>query len=371
MTTSPPSLANIESTLQNLLGSLEAGLSTADSLQALEALRVDYLGRNSELNAIRKSLGTLAPEDKPKVGALANEYSQKMDALFEGKLKAIKHAEMAKQLEAERIDVTMPGVYRQGGTTHPLTQVIQDITQIFHGMGYTCLDDDQCPEVETEHYNFEALNFPADHPARDMQDTFYTGVAPHVLLRSQTSNAQIRHMEAMVQAGKTPPIRVISPGRVYRNEAVSSRKSVLFHQIEGLCIDHVDNPVTMADLKGTLYRFASLFFGQGQANTSPRPIRFRGSYFPFTEPSVEVDVQCILCEGAGCRTCGQLGWLEVLGAGMVHPNVLEACGIDSTQYQGFAFGMGVERMAMLKYAIRDIRQFYTNDTRFLEQFRGA
>jgi phenylalanyl-tRNA synthetase alpha chain len=239
---------------------------------------------------------------------------------------------------------------------HPLSQITEDVCRLFEGMGFSVLDDNACPEVETEFFNFEALNFPADHPARDMQDTYYTEVASNVLLRSQTSNAQIRHMSQ-----HKPPIRVIAPGRVYRNEEVSSRKYVLFHQIEGL---YVDKNVTFADLKGTLNAFITELFGGNE-----RPTRFRPSYFPFTEPSAEVDVQCLFCQGDGCKVCGHSGWLEILGAGMVHPNVLENCGIDSTVYQGFAFGMGVERLAMLRDAIDDIRIFYTNDQRFLKQFK--
>jgi phenylalanyl-tRNA synthetase alpha chain len=250
----------------------------------------------------------------------------------------------------------MPGVCHPQGTTHPLTLITQEICRIFEGLGFQVLDDNLCPEVETEYYNFEALNYPPDHPARDMQDTFYTDVAPTVLLRSQTSNAQIRYME-----NRKPPFRVVAPGRVYRNEEVSSRKNVLFHQLEGLL---VDEHVRFSDLKGVLHEFTRQLFG------GERPTRFRTSFFPFTEPSAEVDVQCILCNGAGCRTCGQHGWLEILGAGMVDPNVLQGVGIDPEVHSGFAFGMGIERLAMLKYAIDDIRLFYNNDLRFLQQFRG-
>jgi len=226
--------------------------------------------------------------------------------------------------------------------------------EIFQGLGFTMVESKFSPEVETEYYNFDALNFPVDHPAKDMQDTFYTQVAPNVVLRSQTSNSQIRTMEE-----QRPPLRVISPGRVYRSEAISSRKHNQFHQIEGLL---VDKEVTFGDLKGILNEFIRLYFGQS------RPTRFRTSFFPFTEPSAEIDVQCIICQGKGCRTCGGSGWLEILGAGMVDPNVLSGIDIDPEVYTGFAFGMGVERLAMLKYAINDIRLFLNNDIRFLEQF---
>jgi phenylalanyl-tRNA synthetase alpha chain len=290
------------------------------------------------------------------IGALANEINDRLSLLVDEKLEALKAQEIQRKLEAETIDVTMPGIFRGQGTIHPLTLVTEEICDIFEGMGFQVLDDNLCPEVETEFYNFEALNFPPDHPARDMQDTFYTDVAGHVLLRSQTSNAQIRYME-----NQKPPLRIVAPGRVYRNEEVSSRKNVLFHQLEGLL---VDEHVRFSDLKGILHEFTRHFFN------GERPTRFRNSYFPFTEPSAEVDVQCILCEGNGCRTCGHHGWLEILGAGMVDPNVLKAVNIDPEKYTGLAFGMGIERLAMLKYAIDDIRLFYNNDLRFLQQFRG-
>ena len=336
-------------------------LASVKNLEELEATRINFLGRKSQFNTLRKQLGLLDNTEKAFLGAQINELAEYMQVTLSEKQQGLEAEKLNKQLKAEAIDVTMPGqLANTTGAPHPLQVVMNDMVNIFYGLGYQCLDDNECPEVETEYYNFDALNFPADHPAKDMQDTYYCNTAPHVLLRSQTSNAQIRYMEKMIAAGKTPPYKIICPGRVYRNEDVSSRKSVLFHQVEGLCISE---STTLADLKGTLLAFAKLFFG-GERN-----IRLRSSYFPFTEPSVEVDVECILCQGKGCRTCSQTGWLEVLGAGMVHPNVLSACGIDANKYQGFAFGMGVERMAMLKYAIDDIRLFYTNDTRFLAQFK--
>lgn len=349
--------AEIESQLASLETAFAESLASADTLASLEQLRVDFLGRKSPLNSIRKEISQLAPDIRPAVGAKANETSEKLTQQFEAKLSDLKQQALNEQLQKETIDVTLPGRVTPRGARHPLTIVTSQILDIFHGLGYNNIDDNLCPEVETEYYNFDALNFAPDHPAKDMQDTFFTTVGPQVLLRSQTSTSQIRYME-----NNQPPIKVVYSGRVYRNEAVSSRKSVLFHQIEGLCIAE---KVTLADLKGTLNAFITQFFGG-----KPRNTRMRGSYFPFTEPSVEVDVECILCEGKGCRTCGHSGWLEILGAGMVHPNVLKSCGIDTTQYQGFAFGMGVERMAMLKYAIQDIRLFYQNDVRFLSQFKG-
>ena len=240
------------------------------------------------------------------------------------------------------------------GHVHPITETINEISDIFHSLGFSVAPDKNSPEVETEYYHFDGLNFPKDHPARDMQDTFYTNIAPHVILRGQTSGAQVRIMEDM-----KPPIRVIVPGRVYRNENINSRKNNFFHQIEGL---YIDKNVTFADLKGVLNEFLRLYFG------SSRPTRFRSSFFPFTEPSVEIDVQCIMCQGKGCKTCSGTGWLEILGAGMVDVNVLKSSNIDPDVYSGFAFGMGVERLAMLKYAIDDIRLFFNNDERFLKQF---
>ncbi len=237
-----------------------------------------------------------------------------------------------------------------------MTSTTNEIVSIFQNLGFSIVPNEFAPEVETEYFNFDMLNVPQDHPARDVQDTFYTKLAPYTVLRSQTSNAQIRAMESM-----KPPIRVIAPGRVYRNETLNARKNNFFHQIEGL---YVDKNITFGDLKGVLNEFIRLYFG------AARPTRFRSSFFPFTEPSVEIDVQCIMCEGKGCRTCSGTGWLEVLGAGMVDVNVLKNVGIDPDVYTGFAFGMGVERLAMLKYAIDDIRLFFNNDNRFFEQFKS-
>lgn len=347
---------DIKAQLSQLQAEAEKTLTQVNTLKELDDLRIEYLGRKGRLTNIKKGLKDIPDSDRPEIGALANQVSNAIEALLDARQTALKHEALTAQLAEETLDVTMPGTYQPGGQLHPLTLVTQEVIDIFHGMGFSAIDDHLCPEVETEYYNFEALNFPADHPARDMQDTFYTNVGPQVLVRSQTSNAQVRYMET-----HQPPIRVVAPGRVYRNEEVSSRKGVLFHQIEGLL---VDEKTTFSDLKGVLHEFIRLFFGQ------ERPTRFRNSFFPFTEPSAEVDVQCILCNGQGCRTCGHHGWLEILGAGMVDPNVLQAVNIDPERYTGFAFGMGVERLAMLKYSIRDLRMFYTNDMRFLRQFKG-
>jgi phenylalanyl-tRNA synthetase alpha chain len=334
---------------------LEAAESSPNPAEALELIRIDYLGRkDGRMTAIMKGLKDVPSAEKGAIGALANAVREELENALNSRRDALKLAVMNEKLANEAIDVTMPGTGRLRGGLHPLTRVTEEIKSIFAGMGFQCLDDDVCPELETDYYNFEALNFPADHPARDMQDTYYTDLGANVLLRSQTSNAQIRHMEK-----NKPPLRVISPGRVYRNEEINSRKFVLFHQMEGLL---VDEGVRFSDLKGVLQEFVRQFF-QGE-----RPTRFRASFFPFTEPSAEMDVQCILCNGQGCATCGQSGWLEIMGAGMVDPNVLRNVNVDPERYSGFAFGMGIERLAMLKYAINDIRLFFENDLRFLSQF---
>lgn len=329
-------------------------IEEAQNLEELENIKVLYLGRKGELNTIRRGIKDLSPEEKPVIGDLANTITNNIETELENKKEILyKHA-ISEKLEKEKIDVTLPGVYKPYGKQHPLTSTVNDIVLIFQGLGFSMVENINSPEVETEYYNFDALNFPPDHPAKDMQDTFYTSISPNLLLRSQTSNSQIREMEK-----KSPPLRVISPGRVYRSEAVSSRKNNLFHQVEGFM---VDKDVTFGDLKGVLNEFIRQFFGQS------RPTRFRTSFFPFTEPSAEIDVQCIICSGKGCRTCSGTGWLEILGAGMIDPNVLMNVNIDPEIYTGFAFGMGVERLAMLKYAINDIRLFFNNDVRFLEQF---
>ncbi len=344
----------MKSKLEEIYEKALEAVASAKSSSDLENVKLEYLSRKGELNNIKKNLKDLSVEDKKIIGALANKISQDLEEKIEEKSQAFYTTELNEKLKSETIDITLPGDFIPQGRIHPLTQTVNEIVEIFQGMGFSLVHEKNSPEVETEYFNFDMLNFPKDHPAKDMQDTFYTKVAPHVVLRSQTSNSQIREM-----LGQNPPIRVISPGRVYRCEAVSSRKNNLFHQIEGLLID---KDITFADLKGVLNEFIRLYFG------SARPTRFRTSFFPFTEPSAEIDVQCIMCGGAGCRTCSGTGWLEILGSGMVDTNVLTNVGIDPEVYSGFAFGMGVERLTMLKYAIDDIRLFFNNDERFLKQF---
>jgi phenylalanyl-tRNA synthetase alpha chain len=315
----------------------------------IEELRIRYLGKKGELTAVLRGMGKLSAEERPVIGQLANdvraEIEKKIDELNQKKNAALLEA----KLRAEKLDVTVPGDDVRAGHFHPLSLVQRQLEDIFLGMGYSIVDG---PEVEYDYYNFQALNIPPDHPARDTQDTFY--ITDNILLRSQTSPVQARVME------KTqPPIKIISPGRVYRSDAVDATHSPLFHQLEGLVIDR---GITMGDLKGTLEMFAKRMFGE---NTR---IRFRPHHFPFTEPSAEVDVSCFVCGGTGCRLCKGEGWIEILGAGMVHPNVLRNCGIDPEEYSGFAFGLGIERIALLKYHIDDMRLLYENDIRFLNQF---
>ena len=327
-----------------------------DALKALsdagadvEALRIQYLGKKGELTAVLRGMGKLSAEERPVVGQLANEVRAAIKEEIEKKTAAIKTAALEAKLQAEKLDVTVPGDKTPVGKPHPLALVQRQLEEIFLGMGYSIAEG---PEVEYDYYNFQALNIPKDHPARDTQDTFY--ITENILLRSQTSPVQARVMEK-----QKPPIKIISPGRVYRSDAVDATHSPLFHQCEGLV---VDKGITMGDLKGTLEMFAQTMFG---ADTK---IRFRPHHFPFTEPSAEVDVSCFACGGKGCRLCKGEGWIEVLGAGMVHPNVLRMCGIDPEVYSGFAFGLGIERIVMLKYHIDDMRHLYENDVRFLHQF---
>ena len=315
----------------------------------LDALRIKYLGKKGELTAVLRGMGALSAEERPVVGQIANEVRAIIEEALTKKAAEQKEKELEARLKAEKLDVTMPGAAPKTGHTHPLTLVQRDLEDIFIGMGYAIAEG---PEVEYDYYNFQALNIPENHPARDTQDTFY--ITDNILLRSQTSPVQARVMEV-----QKPPIRIISPGRVYRSDAMDSTHSPLFHQLEGLAID---KGITMADLRATLSTFAQAMFGE------ETKIRFRPHHFPFTEPSAEVDVSCFACGGKGCRLCKGEGWIEILGAGMVHPNVLRNCGIDPEVYSGFAFGLGVERIAMLKYHIDDIRLLYENDVRFLEQF---
>jgi phenylalanyl-tRNA synthetase alpha chain len=342
--------------LEKIYQCASADIEKAATVKDLEDVKFKYLSRKGEFNEIKKGLKDLSPDDKRVVGALANDITQKLETSIKEKFQLFYEAELNKKLESEKLDITLPGQYIPRGKVHPLTSTTNEIVSIFQSLGFSVAPNENSPEVETEYFNFDMLNVPKDHPARDMQDTFYTDVASNVVLRSQTSGAQIHVME-----NQKPPIRIIAPGRVYRNENINSRKNNFFHQIEGL---YVDKDITFGDLKGVLNEFIRIYFG------ASRPTRFRSSFFPFTEPSAEVDVQCIMCEGKGCRTCSGTGWLEILGSGMVDPNVLRGVGIDPDVYTGFAFGMGVERLAMLKYAVDDIRLFFNNDVRFLEQFKG-
>ena len=329
-------------------------IDNAQTLEDIEEVKLKFLSRKGELNSFKKKIKDLPADQKPVIGALANEIAQELEQKLNDKLYILQREEILKRIESEKIDITMPGKAVYSGKKHPLTSTIDEIVEIFQCMGLSLVESQHSPEVETEHYNFDRLNFPPDHPARDMQDTFYTQLAPNVILRSHTSNSQVREMQT-----KKPPLRVVIPGRVYRAEDVSSRKNNLFHQVEGFM---VDKDITFGDMKGVLNEFIRLYFGQS------RPTRFRSSFFPFTEPSAEVDVQCIMCQGKGCRVCSGTGWLEILGSGMVDPNVLRNVGVDPEVYSGFAFGMGVERLAMLKWGIDDIRLFFNNDVRFLKQF---
>ena len=327
---------------------LEAFEQARDSA-ALDALRVQYLGKKGELTAVLKQMGKLSAEERPVIGQLANQVRGDIEEKLEQTKSELENKMLDLRLATETLDVTLPGKKNVIGKRHPLTVVLDELKEIVIGMGFEIA---QGPEVELDYYNFEALNIPKDHPARDTQDTFY--INDNVVLRTQTSPIQIRVME-----NQKPPIRILAPGRVYRADEVDATHSPLFHQVEGLV---VDKNITMADLKGTLEEFAKELFG---AETKTK---FRPHHFPFTEPSAEVDVSCFKCGGKGCRFCKGSGWIEILGCGMVHPHVLEMCGIDPNEYTGFAFGVGLERIALLKYEIDDMRLLYENDIRFLKQF---
>ncbi len=335
--------------LEEIRAAAVAALDAAETEQDIEALRVQYLGKKGELTAILKQMGSLSPEERPVMGQLVNEAKQSVELLISDKKNAMAQAAAEQKLKDEAIDITMPAKFSRQGHLHPLSGVMNDMIDIFQSMGFDVVDG---PEVETDHYNFECLNVPEDHPARDMQDTFY--LAEGLLLRTQTSAAQIRTME-----NRKPPIRVVCPGRVFRADEVDATHSPVFHQMEGLV---VDKGITMCDLKGVLEQFAHEIYGP------ETKVKFRPSFFPFTEPSVEVDVSCSECGGKGCRVCKGSGWIEILGAGMVHPNVLRSCGIDPDVYSGFAFGIGLDRITTTRYKISDIRLLFENDKRFLEQF---
>lgn len=335
--------------LNNIRIRAEKELSSVQSMQELDSIRVKYLGKKGELTSVLRGMGALSPEERPVVGHLANEVREFLEEKIDAVKMEITQKELAIQLEKEVIDVTMPGRRKELGRKHPLSIVMDEIKDVFLGMGYEIAEG---PEVELDYYNFEALNIPKGHPSRDTQDTFY--INENILLRTQTSPVQIRVMEK-----KKPPIKIICPGRVYRSDTIDATHSAIFHQVEGLV---VDKGVTMGDLIGTLQVFARSLFGEDTR------IRLRPHHFPFTEPSAEVDVSCWTCGGTGCRVCKDEGWIEILGAGMVHPRVLEICEIDPEIYSGFAFGLGVERTAMGKFNIDDMRLFYENDVRFLKQF---
>jgi phenylalanyl-tRNA synthetase alpha chain len=324
-------------------------LERAASRQDLEQVRVKYLGKKGLLTQLLRSMPSLPPAERPVVGREANEAKTEIETALEARLGAVEQTDRRARLAADRLDLSLPGRRVVPGARHPLGLVLDEIIDVFVGLGFAVADG---PEVESDYYNFEALNIPRDHPARDMQDTFY--VSEDILLRTHTSPVQIRTM-----LRQKPPVRIICPGRVYRRDALDMTHSPVFHQVEGLA---VDRDISMADLRGTLELFARELFGPGSR------IRFRPSFFPFTEPSAEVDVLCFACKGAGCRLCKGSGWLEILGSGMVHPQVLKTVGYDPEEVTGWAFGMGVERIAMLRYGIDDIRLFYENDLRFLGQF---
>ena len=327
-------------------------LSSCTDIKALDDLRIKYLGKKGELTAILKQMGKLSAEERPIIGQLANKVRADIEEALSAKLTSLKASAQAAKIAAESIDITLPGKVQTIGKLHPLSKVENEIRDIFMGMGFNIADG---PEVDDDYHVFEALNLPPDHPARDTQDTFYIkDTNEKILLRTQTSSVQVHVMET-----QKPPIRIISPGRVYRSDAVDATHSPLFHQIEGLV---VDKGIKMSDLKGTLEMLMKKLYG------NECKLRFRPHHFPFTEPSCEVDIMCFNCGGKGCSMCKDEGYIELLGAGMVHPKVLEGCGIDSSVYSGFAFGLGLERMVMGRYSINDLRLLYENDIRFLEQF---
>lgn len=336
--------------LEELRGLALDELQQVANPQQLNDLRVKYLGKKGALTEILRGMGGLSAEERPVIGQVANDVRAAIESVIEQKQEEFQQEETNNRLRAETIDVTLPGKALPTGSVHPLNKVAQEIEDVFIGLGYTIAEG---PEVETDYFNFEALNLPKNHPARDMQDSFY--ITDEILMRTHTSPVQVRTMKA----SKGAPIKVICPGKVYRRDDDDATHSFQFNQIEGLVIG---KNIRMSDLKGTLLQFVQQMFGE-QAQ-----IRLRPSFFPFTEPSAEVDVTCVQCGGHGCRMCKQTGWLEILGCGMVHPRVLEMGGYDPEEVSGFAFGMGVERIALLKYGIDDIRHFYTNDLRFLGQF---
>jgi len=336
----------LTSKIEEIQKEFSADLSNVKTAENLEKLRLKYLSRNGIIPALFNEFKSLPKDQKPQAGKLLNILRNKIEDEYNSLKEKLNSAG---KKSSKNLDLTLPGKKYQIGSKHILTQTLDEIKTIFKGMGFSVFEG---PELESDYYNFEALNFPPDHPARDMQDTYF--VSDDFLLRTHTSPVQIRLMERM-----QPPVRAIMPGRVYRNEAISARSYCMFHQVEGL---YVDTDVTFAELKGTLVSFAHQFYG------SSLKYRFRPSYFPFTEPSAEMDITCFICGGKGCKICKDSGWLEILGCGMVDPNVFKSVDYDSEKYTGYAFGMGIERIAMLKYGITDIRIFFDNDIRFLKQF---
>lgn len=334
--------------LEEIANRAQASIASASDLSSLEALRVEYLGKKGQLTGLLKTLGSLSADQRPAAGAKINEVKQALQGQLEERKRDLESMALNQRLMEETIDVSLSGRGDQGGGLHPVTRTMERIEAIFSGAGYSV---EVGPEIEDDYHNFEALNIPSHHPARAMHDTFY--IDPSTVLRTHTSPVQVRTMES-----QEPPIRVICPGRVYRCDSDLTH-TPMFHQVEGLV---VDKDISFADLKGVVDQFLKAFFEADLA------VRFRPSYFPFTEPSAEVDIQCTNCGGKGCRVCSHTGWLEVMGCGMVHPNVFASCNIDTQTYTGFAFGMGVERLAMLRYGVNDLRLFFENDLRFLKQF---
>ncbi len=336
-------------TLDDILREAEAAFATADSLPVLDQVKARFLGKSGLITGQMKALGALAPEQRKEAGARINQAKDRVEALLRARREAIQAEALERQLRQEALDVTLPGRGQGGGGLHPVSRTLQRIERLFASIGFRVAEG---PEVETDFYNFTALNIPADHPARAMHDTFYLSDAH--LLRTHTSPVQVHYMQR-----HAPPIRIIAPGRVYRCDSDVTH-TPMFHQVEGLWVDEA---VSFADLKGLLADFMARFFERDNL-----PVRFRTSFFPFTEPSAEMDIGCVICNGKGCRVCSNTGWLEVLGCGMVHPNVFGHVDIDAERWQGFAFGLGVERLAMLRYGVDDLRLFFENDIRFLKQF---
>jgi phenylalanyl-tRNA synthetase alpha chain len=339
----------VKQKLEALRDEALARIRSAAQAAELETVRVEYLGRKGEVTGCLRTMGTLPAEERPEAGRIANEVKAAIEEALSCRERDLSGSEEERRFAAEALDPTRPGRRPHPGGYHPLTLVQREILDIFVRMGFAVAEG---PEVELEYYNFEALNIPADHPARDMQDTFY--VAPGVVLRTHTSPVQVRVMES-----QKPPVKIVAPGKVYRCDSPDMSHSPMFHQVEGLL---VDEGITFADLKGVLSAFVHAYYGPETG------VRFRPSYFPFTEPSAEIDIECVLCKGKGCRTCKGSGWLEILGSGMVDPAVYGFVGYDPERVQGFAFGMGIERIAMLKYGVEDIRLFYEDDLRFLSHF---